>query len=230
MFYKTVNETLGLNKSSQILSASLHLSQMSQVNAGHDDVDLHDPSLKDGGEVIFNNEIPLQIQGEQDSGEQIVRFKIITIGEEDELNEVRVEISCDADLFMFFEAQYPRAEFDNLKKSQNLTIEFEEFAGMLIESLTQNVKNPEEYEVQFRETSETEGILEFKQKLKFKSVDIFSLKFTASSNEFVKEQIQYRFNSVRTDLKMARTELSDVYSMLKIKNPSVLKQVRTVRK
>ena len=202
---------------------------MSQATPRVDD-DLCDPSLIDGGEIIFNNEIPLRICADGESDEQIVRFKIITISNDDKLDEVRVEISCDSDLFLYFEARYPRAAFVELKSSQNLTIEFEEFADMLIESLTQNVKNKEEYECEFVESSDTEGILSFKQKLKFKSVDIFALKFEASTNEFVKAQIQYRFNTVHTDLKIARTELGDLYSMLKIKNPTVLKQMRTIRK
>lgn len=196
-------------------------------------VPLQDPSLADGGEVVFDKEIPLNIRESDDPNAEetrIVRFKIVLIKDEDDgPREVNIEIFCDNDMFMFYSSKYTPDQFDQVKNNQGLTIEFAQFADMVIESLVQNVEKPEEYQMCFTETSETAGLLEFQQKLKFKSVQIFALEFEAVSDEYLKEQIQYRFDVARQGLKEARQELGSVYSMLKIKNPNVIKQMRTLK-
>lgn len=194
--------------------------------------EIRDPSLCDGAEIAFDNEVPLTIRVDKEEEVKLVRFKIIVIkNKDDELSQVNIEIMCDSDLFLFFESKFTEDVFEKVKQDQALTIKFEEFAGMVIESLTQNVVKPEELEMTFTESeSGDKGLLEFKQKLKFKSVQIFALEFTPVSNEYLKEQIQYRFNFAKAALKSAKTDLNDLYSMLKIKNPNVLKQMRTTHK
>jgi hypothetical protein len=61
-------------------------------------------------------------------------------------------------------------------------------------------------------------------------IDVFSLTFTAASDEDVRDQIQAKYNALREELAAVRGDLSDIYAMLKIKNPSVLRQVRPARK
>lgn len=194
--------------------------------------EIRDPSLCDGAEIAFDNEIPLTIRVDKEEEVKIVRFKIVVVkNKDDELTQVNIEIMCDSDLFLFFESKFTEDVFEKVKKDQELTIEFQEFAQMVIESLTQNAVSPDKFVLLFTESeSGDKGVLEFKQTLKFKAVQIFALEFTPVSNEYLKEQIQYRFNFAKAALKSARTDLNDLYSMLKIKNPNVLKQMRTTHK
>ena len=177
---------------------------MSNQGATHIDEGLVDPSLRDGGEILFNKEIPLEVRSCEASESELllVRFKIIAIGQDGQLAQVRLEISSDADVFFMLESQYTAEDFSKLQQAQQLTIPFEDFPKTLIELVVQNASDPDEFQLVFTRDSETHGVLDFKQQLKFKSVDIFSLEFVPSSDEYVNDQIQYRFNVLRDELKV----------------------------
>ena len=192
---------------------------------------LLDPSLGDGDEVLFNREIPLEVRAAESAESKvlIVRFKLIGMGDDHRLEQMRIEMSSDTDVFFFFKASFTATDFAELRKAQQLTISFEEFPGMLIDILTQNVAKEDTFQVVFTQDSETHGTLDFCQILKFKRVDIFSLEFVPASQNEIREQIQYRYDMLKSDLKSARAELSDLCSMLKINNPSTLKLMRRTR-
>lgn len=205
------------------------------VNAGVDD-GLLDPSLQEGGEIIFDSELLLCFitpneQNEQRQSEVPVRFKIIKREGDEGVEMVRVELSSDSDLFMYYESKFTEAEFEALQEQQDLKISFDKFPDTLTEILSTIGNKSSEFSIEFTtKDDETAGTLKFVQQLKFKNVEIFSLEFTEPKDDFVRNQIQYRFNALQADLKAARSDLSDLCAMLKIKNPSVLKQMKPSRK
>ena len=64
--------------------------------------------------------------------------------------------------------------------------------------------------------------LDFVQNVEYKFVELLSLKFAASEEETVKEQVVFRYNAVKTKLALAQARLADVNALVKIKNPSLL--------
>ena len=194
---------------------------------------LLDPSVRDGGRVYFDKEIPLQVFPEQDQEEPeviITRMKIILFRNDQELETVRMELTTELDLFFLYEANYNEASFNQLKDEQKLEITFDEFPQLMADILEQYAQNSEEYFVTFKQNNQPSGILLFQQRLRFKSIDIFALEFVPAQDDYVKDQIQYRYNATRADAKAARTELNDLYALLKIKNPNILKTMKPTRK
>ncbi|OHT06479.1 hypothetical protein TRFO_25507 [Tritrichomonas foetus] len=192
---------------------------------------LLDPSTQDGGKVFFDKEIPLEIKPESEEEENevfLTRVKIILHENEStgQLENVHLELTTDVDLFFFYEASYNEESYNVLKENQRLEITFDQFPELMKEVLEQYASNSDEYFVTFDRKSDDCCSMLFQQRLRFKCVDIFELEFSPASNDYVHDQIQYRFNLARAEVKSARTELSDLYALLKIKNPNVLKQMR----
>ncbi|OHT13379.1 hypothetical protein TRFO_16471 [Tritrichomonas foetus] len=203
---------------------------MSEFTATNED--FNDPSLQGGGEIIFNNEVPVAIKSENDEEEDnatiLVRIKIIVVnGGDDVPQHVRLEMLCDSDLFFLYEAEYAQEDFEILKKTEGLTIKFEEFPQLLVEIIEQYITEPDSYSLLFEQQSEEQSTLRFQQQLKFKLIDILALDLKPASEEFVKDSIQYRYNAAKAEIKAAHTELNDLYALLKIKNPTVLKKMTT---
>jgi hypothetical protein len=166
------------------------------------------------------------------SGDQVpsivsVRVTISVVGS-DPIESVRIELSNESDLFFLFEATYDSESYNDLRGAQDLTVDFADFPPALTDIFTAAAVRDGEFKLQF--TDDGEPMLTVQQGLKFKTVNVFSLHFNRPSDETVKNRIQMRYHEVRAQLAGVRENLNNVYAMLKIKNPSVLKQVTTPRK
>ncbi|RYG47997.1 hypothetical protein EON67_08020 [archaeon] len=60
----------------------------------------------------------------------------------------------------------------------------------------------------------------------FKFVELLSVNFGRSSDEVVRQQIAFRYNSVKSKLAVLQARLQDVVNLVKIKNPSLLLQLQ----
>jgi hypothetical protein len=177
--------------------------------------------------VQFDEELPVHISSASDQADSVIRVRVVNRAE---TGDVHLELSTDADLFFLYEATFSETAFSELKASQNLTIDFAEFPALLVDCLDQTTdKDAQGFALELA-IGENEAVLKIQQKLKFKVIDVFSLTFTAASDEDVRDQIQAKYNALREELAAVREDLSDIYAMLKIKNPSVLRQVRPARK
>ena len=92
--------------------------------------EIRDPSLCDGAEIAFDNEIPLTIRVDKEEEVKIVRFKIVVVkNKDDELTQVNIEIMCDSDLFLFFESKFTEDVFEKVKK--DVENQIKEMLGIL---------------------------------------------------------------------------------------------------
>jgi hypothetical protein len=186
-----------------------------------------DLSVEPLPEIQFDDEIPIHISSSSDQADSLIRVRVVNKAE---TGDVSVELSKDADLFFLYEATYSESTFQELKKAQDLTIEFADFPPLLADCLGQVVDKGVGGFVLDLAMGQGEAVLHIQQKLKFKVIDVFSLTFTAASDDTVRDQIQAKYDALRDELMVVKGDLSDIYAMLKIKNPSVLRQVRTTRK
>jgi len=68
--------------------------------------------------------------------------------------------------------------------------------------------------------------LDFIQNVSFKFVELLSVNFARSSDDVVRQQIAFRYNSVKSKLAVLQARLQDVVNVVKIKNPSLLLQLQ----
>jgi len=67
-----------------------------------------------------------------------------------------------------------------------------------------NLKKDSNYTVVLSQIDDTKCILGFKQKLVIKEIELVTLDLDPESDKFVNEQIQYRFDKARAELKKSK--------------------------
>eukprot|EP00919_Chromeraceae_sp_WS-2016_P031280 GHVR01073955.1.p2 GENE.GHVR01073955.1~~GHVR01073955.1.p2 ORF type:complete len:150 (+),score=69.88 GHVR01073955.1:403-852(+) len=68
--------------------------------------------------------------------------------------------------------------------------------------------------------------LDFIQNMEYKFVELLSCDFAASVEDTVREQITFRYNSIKNKLQMMQTRMQDINALVKVKNPSLLLQLQ----
>jgi hypothetical protein len=68
--------------------------------------------------------------------------------------------------------------------------------------------------------------LDFIQNIEYKFVELLSLEFVASGEDVIRQQITFRYNSVKSKLALMQARLQDVNKMVKVKSPSLLLQMQ----
>ena len=71
--------------------------------------------------------------------------------------------------------------------------------------------------------------LDFIQNMEYKFVELLSIDLKASGEDVVREQISYRYNAMKNRMALMQARLADVNALVKIKNPSLMLQLRRRR-
>jgi hypothetical protein len=77
-------------------------------NLDYTQIEENDPSLTEGHRIVFDREVPFELRLEDNNGPQEVasfesiRAKVLVLGDDNAPNQVRVELSCENDLFFHF--------------------------------------------------------------------------------------------------------------------------------
>lgn len=188
---------------------------------------LIDPSLAEGGNVIFDKETPFKFQDKESNiiDDAPFHFRIILYNKGEKLEKIRFEITMESDLYYFYISELDEPEYNKFKKETGLTCSFEEFPASVVTYMDFNeIKDPD-YSVILAQVEDDRCELSFQQKLKIKMVDLFVLEFVPESEEFVNRQIQYRFDLARTNLKAAKTEREDLCKMMRVNDNSIIKNI-----
>jgi hypothetical protein len=70
-----------------------------------------------------------------------------------------------------------------------------------------------------------QGRLDFIQNIEYKFIELLSLDYMAGAEEMVRQHITFRYNAVKSKLALMAARLSDISSLVKVKNPSLLLQI-----
>ena len=82
------------------------------TNIDFSDIEEKDPSLSEGHLLIYDREVPFELRLENTSGPQDVasfegiHAKILLAGEDNNPSQIRIELSCENDLFFHFTSEY----------------------------------------------------------------------------------------------------------------------------
>ena len=193
---------------------------------------LIDSNLSNDGELSFEIEFPLSFPNldspnDNDNGVRMVILKAFISENEGVIENIKLQMYSDNDLYFLFVSDFTEETFNSLKESQSLdeSLDFSHFPSMMHEIISK-VAESKDFLAKFEFNGEEKGKLIFSQKLKFKEVEIFDMEFEKAKDEEIVNQVQIRYEAVKNELKAAKAELNDLYTMLKIKNPNVLKQMR----
>jgi len=202
------------------------------ANFDFTEIDEKDPSLGEGHKMIYDREVPFELKSEENNGPQEVasfealRCKILIGGVENNPLQIRIELSCEDDLFFHFTSDIDEETFKIMQKNQKLTVNFPEFSDLLKKLLNNCINDPNSYIAVFIIQKEGAGRLDFIQNIEYKFIELLSVDFVNSPDETVRKQISYRYNAVRTKLELVQNRIQAISNIVKIKNPSLLLQIQ----
>ena len=156
-----------------------------------DDFDSMDPTTLEGYSIRFNKEIRVIFNNE----EITVRFRIFERGDNESLEEVRIEMLIDSNVGLFLVSTVTAKDFDKIKAENRLRVDFFDFTKSVIDLLERSVKHRDETFIHFEQNEDFSGDLTFSQKLKLRKVKVFGLHFEMESEDFMRKQIQHCSNN-----------------------------------
>jgi hypothetical protein len=204
---------------------------MSFVSDASDDLSLlaetraqSDPSVSEGFAIVFNNEVPIKFPDADVP--RIVRVRVLEKRESDDapVSGIRLELRREDRVEFCLTSSFEERDYTTFKKQNRLSVEFDKFSQSLIDLFTRSVKQPRDYKIQFEEDDQ----LVFIQSLRLRAVEVFRLSFKPVSDDFVRKQVQFRFNTLKMELQRAAQEYNTLMSRLEGKNPSLAKQIKKI--
>ena len=199
---------------------------MSNEEVHNEQPKLVDPSLENGGDVIYDKDTPLKFQDEDQRvvNEAPFHFRIITYGDNhDKFDKVRFEVTMEGNLFFFYYAEFDDGEYERFKEETGLSVGLQEFPKKIIDYMNLVLDKNDKYTVVLSQANDNKCILGFKQVLAIKEVELVSIDLDPESDEFVNRQIQYRFDLARAQLKTARNEKEDLCKLMNVNDASPIK-------
>eukprot|EP00916_Digyalum_oweni_P014738 GHVL01024131.1.p1 GENE.GHVL01024131.1~~GHVL01024131.1.p1 ORF type:complete len:219 (+),score=29.31 GHVL01024131.1:410-1066(+) len=192
-----------------------------------------DPALAVGHKVIYDRECPFELRlqddtfGPQDVGTlEAIKCKILLLSDGQTTEEVRIELTSENDLFFHFSHAVDEKKFRQMKASQKLMIEFSEYSHVVKKMLNSCIKEPQSFLAVFVMHKDGQARLDFIQNMEYKFVELLSCEFRSSPNETVRQQIAFRYNTVKSKLNAVQNHLQELTVIVKTKNPSLLLQLQ----
>ena len=190
-----------------------------------------DPSLSEGHKLLYNREVPFELRLEDKDGPQEVASfeslgcKVLYKGQENNINQIRIELSCENDLFFHFTSVIDEETFKLMQENQKLTVNFGEFCNLLKRLFNNCINEPQSYISVFIMQKEGTGRLDFIQNIEYKFIELLSIDFVNSPDDTVRKQIGFRYNALRTKMEMMQERIIAINNIIKIKNPSLIHQI-----
>lgn len=192
-----------------------------------------DPSLAEGHHVVYDRECPFELRvqdaesGPQEVGTlEAVRCKILAMGDEQNPQHCRIELTSENDLFFHYTHSVDDHGFRSMQEHQKLMIDFPDYVTVLVKMLNNCIKEPHSYLAVFVMQRDGHARLDFIQNMEYKFVELLSCDFIASPEEVVRQQITFRYNSSKSRLALMQARLQDINALVKVKNPSLLLQLQ----
>lgn len=157
-----------------------------------------------------------------------IKVKVLVLGEDASIHSIRIELSCESDLFFHFSSTLDEAGFQEVQERQKLMVDFPDYPNVISRMLNNCIKEPHNHLAVFviQQSPVRTGRLDFIQNMEYKFVELMSCHFEHSQDEVVQQQISYRYNAMKSRLALMQARLQEVNNLIKVKNPSLLLQLQ----
>ena len=115
-------------------------------------IDEMDPSLADGHRILYDREVPFELRiQDSDTGPQevgtleAIKVKILVLGEDENPEQVRVELSSENDMFFHYTHNIDEMVFAKIQENQKLMVEYPDYPNILIKMLNSCIKEPHSF-------------------------------------------------------------------------------------
>ena len=130
-------------------------------------------------EIFYDNEISLEFRNSenQETLDRVIRLRVMTYKEDTILKQIKFEILDDSDLYYFVESIINEEKFEQLKKENQLNIDFDSFPNEVRFMLDDSQTTGGETKIIFIEENDGSGVMQFSQALELKSVEVLKINF-----------------------------------------------------
>ena len=202
-------------------------------NFNNEDIDFKDPSLDDQLVKIYEEEVPFEIRTEDENLSeneksifQNLLCKIFSTDESIEQINVKIEIANDKDLFFYYSCEIDSTLFDEIKENQKLTCNFNDFPELLIKYFDFCIKDQKSYLAVMNIKSDKKAVMELLENLEYKFVELININFVPASDDLIREQISYRYNSMRATHEITQSRIEIINGVLKDHDPQLINEVK----
>ena len=202
------------------------------ANFDFSEIEEKDPSLSEGHKLLYDREVPFELRLEDSNGPQevasfeAIRCKILLGGDENSPSQIRIELSCENDLFFHFTSDVDEETFKVMQDNQKLCVQFNEYSNLTKRLLNNCINEPQSYIAVFIMQKEGTARLDFIQNIEYKFIELLSIDFVNSPDDTVRRQIAYRYNALRSKLELMQNRIQTISNIVKLKNPSLLLQIQ----
>ena len=127
-------------------------------------------------------------------------MKLLLLGDEASPSAIRMELTSENDLFFNYTHTLEPDGFRTVQEAQKLMVEFGEYPSVLTRMLDTCIREPHSHLAVFVMQRGGRGHLDFIQNMEYKFVELLSTAFIASDEETVRQNITFRYNSVKSRL------------------------------
>ena len=197
------------------------------------DIDFKDPSIEDQLVKIYEEEVPFEIRTEDenlsDNDKSIFQnllCKIFATEDSIEQTNIKIEIANDKNLFFYYSCQIDSDLFEEIKENQKLTCTFNDFSDLLIKYFDICIKDQKAYLAVLNIKSDKKAVMELMENLEYKFVELINLNFVPASDDLIREQISYRYNSMRAVHEITQSRIEIINGVLKDHDPQLIDEVK----
>ena len=193
-------------------------------------IEAKDPSLADGFKVIYNKEVPLDIKIETNEGPkdlasfELIRCKILSdaVNPEGVPTRVKFELSWESDLLFYYTNLVDEEAFADIKKKQNLNLDFPEYCNLVTKICDDCISSPDTFIGVFTIRKDSVSKLQFIKGSDFKFLELLLLEFKSTPEDIVQKQMVYRFALLKTKLEYNKKAIKTAGDVILECNPDVI--------
>ena len=196
------------------------------------EIDNRDPSLGKDLIKIYEEQVPFEIRHQDEDISNNGTFesllcKILTPEETNEqASNIKIEIACDKDLFFYYKCDVNSELFYRIKQSQKLTCNYNSFSDLLIKHFDNCINDTKKFLAVFNMQKDGTAKLELFENLEHKFGELISLNFKPVSDDVIRQQISYRYNSMRATDDIIQNRIDIINEVLKEVDPQLIYEVK----
>ncbi|CAD8088397.1 unnamed protein product [Paramecium sonneborni] len=187
----------------------------------------------EGFTLIYEQEIVCQIvvdDGEQQQTQETLNVRVLILGSEQTLDKMKIELSCENDLFFHFIHDVTEETFQQIKEGQQLTASFIDYPAICVKCLDKAHKDPNKYSAVLRITQDGDAVIEIIQHTEYKNVELIQFQFVSLPEESIRMAITKKYQKVKQKLQQMENKLKDINDVVKVKNPQLLLQMQRMNR
>ena len=193
-------------------------------------IEENDPSLIDGYKVIYNKEVPFDIKLEtKDDTKDLASFELIrckilsdAVNPDGTPTRVKFELSWESDLLFHYTNIVDEEAFADIKKKQNLNLEFQQYCNLVTKICDDCINTPDTYIAVFTIKKDIPSKLQFTKGSDFKFLELLLLEFKSTPEDIVQKHMLYRFAYLKAKLEYNKKAIKAAGDVILECNPDIV--------